>query len=140
MVLIFFQLGEPPFLFFQLKFGAFITQVIRIKHSNGYHFVIVDGGMNDFARTSLYDAYHEILPMVKSRKKKITCDIVGPICESTDFFAKKRLITKPETGDYFAVKDTGAYGFSMASTYNMRELPKEVIVKMNGKLELCSDK
>lgn len=114
--------------------GAFITSVVRTKKSEDCTFAIVDGGMNDFVRTSLYGAYHEILTEKKSTGKKIKTDIVGPICETADCFGSARPLKKLKTGDLLSVADVGAYGFSMASHYNMRNLPKEVIVNLNGKI------
>lgn len=111
--------------------GALITRVIRRKSSENHKFVIVDGGMNDFVRTSLYEAYHEILPGVLREGKEVV-DIVGPICETADCFAHQREISPLKKGDLIAVADAGAYGFTMASLYNMRDLPKECIVLEDG--------
>lgn len=114
--------------------GAFITSVVRTKKSEGCHFAIVDGGMNDFVRASLYGAYHDILTERKAGSKTVKTDIVGPICETADCFGTGRALPSLKAGDLISVSDVGAYGFSMASHYNMRELPKEIIVKTNGKL------
>ncbi|MBK27028.1 MAG: diaminopimelate decarboxylase [Halobacteriovorax sp.] len=114
--------------------GAFITKVIRTKKSEDCFFAIVDGGMNDFVRTSLYGAYHEILTEKKGAGKKVKTDIVGPICETADCFGTGRSLPRLNPGDLISVGDVGAYGFSMASHYNMRELPKEIIVSSKGKL------
>lgn len=113
--------------------GVFITKVVRTKTSEDCHFAIVDGGMNDFVRTSLYGAYHEILTEKKGNGKKTKVDIVGPICETADCFGSARPLPKIKEGDLLSVADVGAYGFSMASNYNMRELPREVVVKTTGK-------
>lgn len=114
--------------------GAFITRVVRTKKSEDCNFAIVDGGMNDFVRTSLYGAYHEILTEKKGTGKKIKLDIVGPICETADCFGSARSLPKVKEGDLISVGDVGAYGFSMASNYNMRQLPKEIVVKTTGKI------
>ncbi len=107
--------------------GVLITKVIYIKKSLNKTFVIVNAGMNTLIRPSLYEAYHEIIPL-KQTKKKFKVDVVGPICETGDFFAKNRLIGKVYENDYLAVKSAGAYGRVMASTYNARPLPPEVMV------------
>jgi diaminopimelate decarboxylase len=114
--------------------GALITEVIRTKNSADAHFVIVDGGMNDFVRTSLYEAYHEILPIKKSHAQKVRMDIVGPICETADCFASGRMLPKQKPGNKLIINDVGAYGFSMASNYNMRKTTAEYVIDLNGKL------
>ncbi len=107
--------------------GILITKVIYIKKSLNKKFIIVDAGMNTLVRPTLYESYHEIIP-VKKTAGKIKADIVGPICETGDFFAKERTIGKVQEGDYIAVKSAGAYGMVMASRYNSRPLPAEVLV------------
>lgn len=108
--------------------GVFVTSVLRKKLSEDCHFVIVDGGMNDFVRPSLYEAYHEIYES-KQTDNKIETDIVGPICETADCFGEKRMLSHLNTGDLLLISHTGAYGYSMASHYNLRAKPKELIVK-----------
>lgn len=111
--------------------GILVTKVLYIKITPRKRFVVVDAGMNDLIRPSLYGAYHNILPLrIKSRKPKTKerYDIVGPICESTDFFAKDRRLNRAEQGDFLAIMSAGAYGFSMASNYNSRRKPSEVMV------------
>ena len=110
--------------------GALITKVLYIKDSVKKRFVIVDGGMNDLIRPSLYGAYHQILPLrAGSRKPRMQkADIVGPICESGDFFAKGRQLPLVKEGAYLAVMSAGAYGFSMSSNYNSRRRAEEVLV------------
>ncbi len=112
--------------------GVFLTRVLYLKHSCGKDFAIVDGAMNDIMRPSLYEAYHEILP-VKSRsykagRKPRKFDVVGPVCESGDFLGKERKFIALEEGDLLAVMSAGAYGFSMASNYNSRRKAAEVMV------------
>lgn len=110
--------------------GILATRVLYIKDNPKKKFVIVDAGMNDLIRPALYGAYHQILPLFKSDLKgKEKVDIVGPICESADFFAKDRVMQKVKEGDFLAIMSAGAYGFSMASNYNSRLKPAEVLVK-----------
>ncbi len=109
--------------------GALVTKVIRIKQSESYNFVIVDGGMNDFARTALYQAFHNILPSpYRVNSQNISTNIVGPICESSDFFAKNKEMPEIKKNDLLVIGDAGAYGYSMCSTYNLRKKPSEVIL------------
>lgn len=108
--------------------GILVTEVLFIKETDAKKFVIVDGGMNDLIRPALYGSYQAICPVVKNGGEKIVADVVGPICESGDFFAKDRGITRPRRGDLLAVMSAGAYGFTMASNYNSRPKPPEVLV------------
>jgi diaminopimelate decarboxylase len=112
--------------------GFFVTKIIRTKTSENCRFLIVDGGMNDFVRPSLYDAFHEIYPSRKS-SKLVATDIVGPICETADCFGTNRKLPLLEKDDYVIIADTGAYGHSMSSTYNMRTLPKEIFLSSDLK-------
>ncbi|WP_413561432.1 diaminopimelate decarboxylase [Bdellovibrio sp. HCB209] len=107
--------------------GVLLTQVQYVKKTSAKTFVIVDSGMNHLIRPSLYEAEHQILPLVKSGKMT-TCDVVGPICESSDFFVKDYSLDQVQEGDFLAVTDSGAYGYSMASTYNLQELPLEICI------------
>lgn len=109
--------------------GILVTKTLYLKKREDKEFIIVDAGMNDLIRPSIYGAYHHIQPVVKSNRKKILADIVGPICESGDFLAKDRLINRVERGEYLAVMSAGAYGFSMSSNYNSRPRAAEVMVK-----------
>ena len=108
--------------------GILAVKVLYIKHTPKKKFIIVDGGMNDLVRPALYSAYHNIWPLSKSLRAE-RADVVGPICESGDFFAKERLVAKVKEGDYLAVMSAGAYGFSMSSNYNSRLRPAEIMVK-----------
>ncbi len=112
--------------------GLLVTKVLYLKKGLKKEFVIVDAGMNDLLRPSLYESYHHVLPVTKNRRKKILSDIVGPICESGDFLAKKRKINRPLHGDLLAVMGAGAYGFSMSSNYNSRRKIAEVLVRGNS--------
>jgi len=109
--------------------GILVTKVLYLKKSPNKEFVIVDAGMNDLIRPSLYEAYHHILPARKNRRAEITADVVGPICESGDFIARGRKLNAPARGDLLAVMSAGAYGYSMSSNYNGRLRPAEILVK-----------
>ena len=108
--------------------GILVTEVQYIKETDEKKFVIVDGGMNDLIRPALYGSYQAIQPVVHASREKIVADIVGPICESGDFFAKDREIGRPQRGDLLAVMSAGAYGFTMASNYNSHPKPPEILV------------
>ncbi len=109
--------------------GIFVTRVLYLKDNGFKKFLIVDGGMNDLIRPAFYDAYHEIRPVVRTQGRRIRCDVVGPVCESGDFFARDRLLPPCRTGELLAVMSTGAYGYVMASNYNARPRPAEVLVR-----------
>ena len=108
--------------------GLLLTRVLYRKKTPKKQFVIVDAGMNDLIRPSLYQAYHDIWPVRQETKDEETVDIVGPICESTDVFAKERTLPVLPEDSLIAVMSAGAYGFTMASTYNSRPLCAEVLV------------
>jgi len=109
--------------------GILVTRVIYTKETSEKFFVIVDAGMNDFIRPSLYGSFQAILPVERRPGREVVADVVGPICESSDFFAKGRTIVEPKQGDLLAVMSAGAYGLSMASNYNSRPRVCEVLVK-----------
>ena len=111
--------------------GIFVAKVLYLKDNGFKKFLIVEGGMNDLIRPALYDAYHEIVPVVETRGRKVKMDIVGPICESGDFFAKDRMFPLLKKGDLVAVMSAGAYGYVMASNYNVRGRGPEVMVRGN---------
>jgi len=108
--------------------GILLTEVQYVKETDAKKFVIIDGGMNDLIRPALYGSYQAIQPVVESRAERIVADVVGPICESGDFFARDREIHRPQRGDLLAVMSVGAYGFTMASNYNSHPKPPEVLV------------
>ena len=109
--------------------GILVTRVLYVKPTPAKTFVIVDAGMNDLARPSLYDAYHTIQPVrPRAGTGTMVADVVGPICESGDFLAKNRELPAAKAGDLLAVMSAGAYGFSMSSNYNARPRPAEVLV------------
>jgi diaminopimelate decarboxylase len=108
--------------------GILVTRVLYKKQNEGKNFIIIDAGMNDLIRPSLYGSYHAVQPVVKKTRTEYIADIVGPICESGDFIAKARAIPKMDDGELLAVMSAGAYGFSMASNYNSRPRTAEVLV------------
>jgi diaminopimelate decarboxylase len=110
--------------------GVFLTRVLYVKETDVKRFIVVDGAMNDLIRPVLYEAYHEISP-VKPRQggARLVADVVGPVCESGDFFARERELPAVESGDLLAVMSAGAYGFVMASNYNSRPRAAEVLVE-----------
>lgn len=113
--------------------GILVTRVEYVKRTGQKNFVIVDAAMNDLIRPAFYDSYHEIVPLTQNHggAKRIRADVVGPICESGDFFAKDRLLPPVAEGDYLALLSAGAYGSVMASNYNTRALAAEVLVNRN---------
>lgn len=112
--------------------GVLLTRTLYTKQNQGRRFVVVDAGVNDLMRPALYGAFHRIEPAVSRKRDRIIADIVGPVCESGDFLAQDREIEAVEPGDLLVVRDAGAYGFSMASNYNMRPRPAEVLVGEDG--------
>lgn len=108
--------------------GILITRVEYIKSTGKKNFVIVDAAMNDLIRPAFYDAYHEIVPLKKSSKSFIKADVVGPICESGDYFCKDREIPRIKPGEFLAIMSAGAYGSVMGSNYNSRPFPPEILV------------
>ncbi|MGC2056988.1 MAG: diaminopimelate decarboxylase [Candidatus Sulfotelmatobacter sp.] len=112
--------------------GALLTSVIYRKENGGKHFLVVDAAMNDLIRPALYGAYHEIVPVIQdeaSTAKMEVIDVVGPVCESGDFFARDRELRRVEEGDLLAILDVGAYGMALASNYNSRPRPAEILVR-----------
>lgn len=116
--------------------GVLLTSVLYRKENDGKGFLVVDAAMNDLIRPALYGAYHEIVPVARpgktatvgSRTKTEIVDVVGPVCESGDFFARDRELPRVEEGELLAILDTGAYGMVLASNYNTRPRPAEVMV------------
>ena len=111
--------------------AVLLTRVLYRKRTRPKTFVIVDAGMNDLLRPALYDAQHVLEPVVRRSGPSLPVDVVGPVCESSDVLARNRKMVLPERGDLFAVRGAGAYGMSMASNYNSRPLPAEVLVSKN---------
>jgi len=119
--------------------GVLLTRAIYRKTNNRKRFLIVDAGMNDLLRPSLYHAYHEIVPVTPSAEHKEVTDVVGPICETGDFFARQRELPVVREGDLLAILDTGAYGTGLGSNYNTRGKPAEVLVD-GAKARLIRDR
>ncbi len=111
--------------------GILVTRVIYVKHGEAKTFVIVDAGMNDLVRPTLYEAHHDIKPVRQAAvgARRITADVVGPVCESGDYLALDRALVEPKPGDLLAVMTAGAYGAVQAGTYNSRPLIPEVLVR-----------
>ncbi len=109
--------------------GVLISRVLYLKENEIKRFVITDAGMNDLVRPSYYGSYHQVLPVKEEPREEIVADVVGPICESSDFLAKDRKMGRPSPGDLIAVMSAGAYGFSMSTNYNSRPRVAEVLVK-----------
>jgi len=112
--------------------GVLLTRILYLKSTDEKNFVVVDGGMNDLIRPALYGSYQAIQPVRQRNGQRFTADVVGPVCESGDFFAKDRQLPAVEPGDLLAVMSAGAYGFVMASNYNTRPRPAEVLVDGNA--------
>jgi len=111
--------------------GILVTRVLHVKHGAAKTFIVVDAGMNDLIRPTLYDAHHDIRPVREpaAGRRRIVADVVGPVCESGDYFALDRELAAPEAGDYLALMTAGAYGATQSGTYNSRPLLPEVLVR-----------
>ena len=108
--------------------GVLLTRVLYVKRNQRKNFVVVDAGMNDLMRPALYGSYHEIVPAHERTAERLQADVVGPICESGDFFAQDRDMPDVQPGDLVAILTVGAYGFVLSSNYNTRPRPAEVLV------------
>ena len=109
--------------------GILVTKVLYVKHSGSKTFVVTDGGMTELIRPSHYQGFHRIEPVIsREEAAREVVDVVGPICETGDFLARDRVLQMPAQGDLLAVQTAGAYGFVMASNYNSRRRPAEVVV------------
>jgi diaminopimelate decarboxylase len=115
--------------------GALLTRVLYVKQGHGKRFVVVDAGMNDLLRPALYESFHRIEPVRSHGRAAERVDVVGPVCESSDFLARGRELERPEPGELLLVRDAGAYGFAMSSNYNMRPRAAEILVE-NGATRL----
>jgi len=111
--------------------GILVTRVIYVKHGEAKNFVIIDAAMNDLIRPTLYEAHHDILPVVQAKRdaRTIIADVVGPVCETGDYLALDRAMPEPKAGELLAIMTAGAYGAVQSSTYNTRPLVPEVLVK-----------
>ncbi len=119
--------------------GILVTRVVYVKETPIKSFIIIDAGMNDLLRPSLYEAYHEILQVRRKDAEPIKADVVGPLCESGDFLARDRELPRPKPGELLAVMGAGAYGFTMSSNYNSRPRAAEALV-MEGKFYLIKER
>jgi diaminopimelate decarboxylase len=124
-----------PGRFLVAQAGALLTRVLYVKQNGSKTFVITDAGMNDLIRPALYQAHHEIWPVVRGDRAPMVADIVGPVCESGDFFAKDRELDEVRAGELVVLLDAGAYGMSLSSHYNTRVRPAEVLIE-SGKARL----
>jgi len=118
-----------PGRFLVAQAGALLARVLYVKRNGRKTFVITDAAMNDLIRPALYQAYHEIVPVRPREGKPRIVDVVGPICESGDFFAHDRKLPPVEPGDLIAILDAGAYGMAQSSNYNSRLRAAEVLVE-----------
>jgi diaminopimelate decarboxylase len=118
-----------PGRFLVAQAGALLTRVLYKKQNGTKNFVITDAAMNDLIRPALYQAHHEILPVIATDRSVQVADIVGPVCETGDFFARDRALPELQAGDLAVLLDAGAYGMSLASHYNTRTHPAEVLVE-----------
>lgn len=118
-----------PGRFLVAQAGTLVTRVLNVKQNGRKTFVIVDAAMNDLIRPALYQAHHEIVPVRPRAGRARTVDVVGPVCESGDFFARDRKLAPVQAGDLIALLDAGAYGMAQASNYNSRMRPAEVLVE-----------
>lgn len=117
-----------------------MTEVLYVKKTGKKNFVIVDAAMNDLIRPAFYDSHHEIVPLKKAgRAKLVSSDVVGPVCESGDYFCKDRPLPPLRAGDQIALLSAGAYGFVMSSNYNTRPRAAEVLV-LGGKAHLARER
>jgi diaminopimelate decarboxylase len=128
------RLGEDvtlllePGRFLVAQAGALLTRVLYVKKNGKKTFVITDAGMNDLIRPALYQAHHEIAPVTARPGRKRLVDVVGPVCESGDFFARDRMLPELRAEDLLVILDAGAYGSSLTSNYNSRPRPAEVLI------------
>ena len=118
-----------PGRFIVAQAGVLVTRVLNVKRNGKKTFVITDAGMNDLIRPALYQAYHEIVPVRPRAGRAHAVDVVGPVCETGDFFARDRHLKPVESGDLLALLDVGAYGMAQSSNYNSRFRPAEVLVE-----------
>jgi diaminopimelate decarboxylase len=124
-----------PGRFLVAQAGALLTRVLYVKQNGTKTFVITDAGMNDLIRPALYQAHHEIWPVERNERAAMVADVVGPVCETGDFFARDRSLPEVRAGELLVLLDAGAYGMSLSSHYNTRVRPAEVLVEA-GKARL----
>lgn len=124
-----FSLAVEPGRSLVAESGVLLTRVLHLKPGSDRNFVIVDAAMNDLIRPVLYHAHHEIAPLTLRPSQPLVADVVGPVCESGDFFARKRTLPDVSQGEWLAICAAGAYGFSLSSNYNARPRAAEVLVE-----------
>jgi diaminopimelate decarboxylase len=115
--------------------GILLTRVLYVKRNRQKNFIVVDAGMNDLMRPTLYGSYHKIIPVRDHPRNRLQADVVGPLCETGDFLAQDREMPAVEPGELLAILDAGAYGFVLSSNYNTRPRPAEILVQ-GSKAEL----
>jgi diaminopimelate decarboxylase len=126
------ELLLEPGRFIIAQAGALLAHVLYTKRNGSKTFVITDAAMNDLLRPALYQAYHSIVPLRRQKKRSaVVVDVVGPVCETGDFFARDRELPALESGDSIALLDAGAYGMSLSSNYNSRPRAAEILVEGN---------
>ncbi len=123
------RLMLEPGRFLVAQAGALVARVLQVKRNGKKTFVITDAAMNDFIRPALYQAHHEIVPVRPRKGNSRIVDVVGPVCETGDFFARDRELQSVKPGDLIALLDAGAYGMAQSSNYNTRMRSAEVLVK-----------
>ncbi len=123
-----YELSFEPGRYLIAEAGILVTSIINTKQNGGINYLIVDAGMNTLVRPAMYNAYHEIEEITKKTDETMNYTVAGPICESSDIFVKNIHLTKQSIGDILIIKNTGAYGKVMSSTYNTRTLPSEVLI------------
>ncbi len=123
-----YELSFEPGRYLIAEAGILVTSIINIKNNGGINYLIVDAGMNTLIRPAMYDAHHDIEAISNKGNNYVNYTVAGPICESSDIFIKNLLLTEQNLGDILIIKNTGAYGKVMSSTYNTRSLPSEVLV------------
>jgi len=127
-----YQLSFEPGRYLVANAGILVTSIITIKNNGGINFLITDAGMHSLIRPALYQAHHDLEAVDKSNNELIAYTVAGPICESSDIFDKDISLPKQKVGNLLIIKDTGAYGKVMASNYNSRGLPAEILVRNNA--------
>ncbi|NBO19470.1 MAG: diaminopimelate decarboxylase, partial [Proteobacteria bacterium] len=123
------QLAFEPGRYLCADAGILITRVLTVKPTSGKNFLVLDAGMNDLVRPAMYEARHRIISVSEAQKPLENYAVVGPICETSDLFGEDYQLPQPEAGDLLAILDAGAYGSSMAGTYNAKPLIPEVMVQ-----------
>ena len=127
-----YEISFEPGRYLLANAGILVTSIITTKINGGINYLITDAGMHSLIRPALYNSYHSIEVFKKHKLKECKYTIAGPICESSDIFAKNILLPKQKTGNKLIIRDVGAYGAVMASNYNSRGLPAEILVNQEA--------